>query len=72
LVAGDYRGNGRSDLAIGVPEESYGGFSQAGVVEVLDATRRGLTGVGSQLWARKTSGVPGAPHDQDVFGWAVR
>ena len=41
LAAGDFNGDGRSDLAVGIPYEPLGGFSQGGVV-VLYAQRPGL------------------------------
>ncbi len=35
LAAGDFDGNGSADLAIGVPNDTQGGISQAGTVQVV-------------------------------------
>jgi hypothetical protein len=72
LTAGDFSGTGRYGLAIGVPHESFGGLNQVGAVNVLNADLSGLTGAGSQMWTRDSAGVPGVPHTEDVFGWALR
>jgi hypothetical protein len=41
LAAGDFDGDGRSDLAVGIPAEPLGGYLQGGVI-VLYAKRPGL------------------------------
>jgi hypothetical protein len=53
LAAGDFNGDGKSDLAIGVPRKDIGGLSDAGVVTVLYGASdgSGLGAPGSQLWS---------------------
>jgi len=56
VTAGDFNGDGRADLAVGVPKETLPGSSGCegpcphGAVNVLYGSRRGLTGRGSQYW----------------------
>ncbi|MFO0819304.1 MAG: FG-GAP repeat protein [Pirellulales bacterium] len=69
LGAGDYNGDGRADLAIGIPGEDSGGVLDSGAVEVLYGALGGLTDVGSQLWDESLLG--GILNLGDSFGWAV-
>jgi hypothetical protein len=57
LAAGDFTGDGRADLAIGVPEEHYAGAEAAGVVHVLYGDPTGLTSLGNQMWGGDHLGV---------------
>jgi hypothetical protein len=71
VSAGDVDGDGYRDLAIGAYGEKLGTHSYAGGVHVLRGTKSGLTGTGSQWFARDTPGVPGDLEDES-FGGTVR
>jgi hypothetical protein len=71
LVAADFTGDGRSDLAIGVPQESIGDVDTAGDVVVVPGSATGLTGTGATAWSQNTTGVPGTSEHPDQFGWAL-
>jgi hypothetical protein len=71
LEAGDFNGDNRADLAIGIPREGLSGTSKAGAVAVLLGSRGGLTAAGSTLWHEATSGVLGDVEANDRFGFAL-
>ncbi|MFH8609340.1 hypothetical protein ACH4D5_17860 [Streptomyces sp. NPDC018029] len=68
LAAGDVDGDGRADVAVGVPGED----GAAGRVVLLYGSRTGLTGAGARSYAQDTPGVPGTGERDDRFGGAVR
>jgi hypothetical protein len=68
LSAGDFDGDGRSELAIGVPFETISGYELAGAVEVLAGGPLGLTALGSQLWWRGSAGIVGSAEFHGAFG----
>ncbi|MEO8196498.1 MAG: FG-GAP repeat protein [Thermoanaerobaculia bacterium] len=71
LAAGDFDHDGIADLAIG-SSSSAGGEVQAGTVTVLYGAPGGLSDLGgAQVWSQATSGVPGAPANQEFFGDAL-
>ncbi len=67
----DFNGDGRGDLAIGVPGEGVGSAGNAGGVNVLYGTASGLASAGNQFWSQASSGVLGAAETDDGFGSAV-
>ncbi|MFC4783971.1 FG-GAP repeat protein [Nocardioides sp. MAHUQ-72] len=73
LAVGDLDGDGRADLAIGVPGEGHAGtaVNGPGVVEVLYGSPRGLTASHSQLWSQDSAGVAGRAEPRDAFGTAL-
>jgi hypothetical protein len=50
LAVGDFNGDNRDDLAVGVPFEDVGGKVEVGAVVVLMGSGTGLQTVDSQLW----------------------
>jgi hypothetical protein len=68
LSAGDFNGDGRDDLAIGVRFESVGDVLDAGAVNVLYGSSSGLTANGNQLWTQDSPGIESAAEEGDAFG----
>ncbi len=68
LAAGDFDGNRRADLAVGVPDENVGVFADAGFVNVLYGTATGLLTVGAQGFAEDSLPAPAANANSDHFG----
>lgn len=72
LISGDFDGNGRGDLAIGVPKESIGDAEDAGLVHVLYADGAGvLTADGTQWWYQGLNDLIGTPDSGDEFGGSL-
>lgn len=64
VTSGDFDGDGRDDLAIGVP-----GRGGSGAVLVLYGQRDGLSAKGAQTWSRKSAGLQGGGLTTDAdFG----
>ncbi len=59
LVAADFTGAGRDDLAIGIPREDVEDMVDAGAVAVLKGNKKGLSKKGNLFLTRATKGVPG-------------
>ncbi len=71
LAAGDFNGDGRDDLAIGVPDEDIGSINSGGAVNVLPGTASGLTAAGDQLWHQNSAGIGSFVEAGDRFGAAL-
>jgi hypothetical protein len=71
LAAADFSGDGRADLAIGVPGESVGSATGAGLVNVVYGSKSGLTSTGNQGWTQNTPNVSGSSESGDHFGAAL-
>jgi hypothetical protein len=74
LTAGDFDGDGFTDLAVGASGESVGSVldgRHAGAVNVLYGSTAGLTGSGSQLFTQDSSGVGSTVERDDAFGFAL-
>ncbi|MGQ0624747.1 MAG: FG-GAP repeat protein [Sporichthyaceae bacterium] len=67
LITGDFNGDGRTDLAVGVPGAKQG----RGAVTVLYAGARGLRGAGALNLGQGTAGVEGDGRPGDGFGAAL-
>ena len=67
LAVGDFDGNGRDDLAVGVPGENR----NRGAAAVIYGKASGLTAAGDQLWRQGSAGIQGDAERGDVFGKAV-
>uniref|UniRef100_UPI0004CB3A56 FG-GAP-like repeat-containing protein n=2 Tax=Streptomyces TaxID=1883 RepID=UPI0004CB3A56 len=72
ISAGDVNGDGYADLAVGVPGEEIDDHDYAGGVHIFKGRAGGLSGAGSQWFARNTRGVPGALTADEQFGGLVR
>ncbi|MEU8951163.1 FG-GAP and VCBS repeat-containing protein [Streptomyces sp. NPDC048489] len=72
VSAGDVNGDGYADLAVGVRGEEIDGHENAGAVHIFKGRAGGLSGTGSQWFARNTPGVPGPLTADDQFGDLVR
>ena len=68
LASGDFNRDGYDDLAIGIPGEDVGNIINAGAVQVLYGSSRGLTAAGNQLWDQDTPDVLGQAESSDSFG----
>src|SRR5918995_7031147 len=71
MAAGDFNGDGFTDLAVGAPSEDVGAIELAGAVNVLYGSAAGLSGAGSQLFSQDTAGVAGTAEPFDEFGSAL-
>jgi len=68
LATGDFNGDGRSDVAIGVPGDGGAG---AGAVNVLYGTATGPSATNSQYWTQDSGGILGGSEPGDLFGLAL-
>lgn len=72
LASGDFNGDGRADLAIGVPYEGVSDVTFSGLVHVLYADSSGLlTADGHQWWWQGLNGLPETVEAWDGFGKAL-
>lgn len=71
VAAGDFDGNGKDDLAIGVPGESIGTEEDAGAVNVIYGSAVGLVSAGAQGIDQNTSGIQGVAEAGDRMGVSV-
>ncbi|AXK33160.1 esterase [Streptomyces armeniacus] len=72
LTSGDVNGDGRADIAVGVPYEDLGaGQDDTGAVVLLKGADGGLSGKGAQAFDQSVAGVPGVAEAGDRFGSAV-
>ena len=70
LVAGDLNGDGRDDLAVGVPAESIGTLA-AGGLNLIYGAAGGLTSTGNQLWSQDSPNVQETAEAGDQFAAAL-
>jgi hypothetical protein len=81
LAVGDFNGDGKDDLAIGVPTESFGddraiglpseslgSGARAGAVHVIYGSPAGLSDSGSQFWSQNSEGITDSAETNDHFG----
>jgi hypothetical protein len=73
LAAGNFGKGGRADLAVGVDVEDVGNVVNAGGVNVIYGTARGLSARGNQFWTQNSPGVQEQaepPPSPEAFGEA--
>jgi hypothetical protein len=68
LAAGDFGNGQRTDLAASALGETNKQGSITGAVHVLNGSKSGLTGKGSQIWTQDSPGVPDEAEPRDDFG----
>jgi hypothetical protein len=73
LAAGDFNGDGRDDLAVGVPDEDVGSPRQndAGAVNIIYSSTNGLTSVGDQILTENNIFGSGSAQAGARFGFAL-
>ena len=71
VISPDFDGDGRADLAIGVPGKAVNGHARAGAVQVLYGTPDGPLGAGDEVWTQDSEGVPDRAESLDFFGWSI-
>ena len=70
LAAGDFDGDGRDDLVVGIPGEGVGGSARAGAVQVLYGSASGVS-ARDDLWHQDDAGIQGTVRTGDRFGGSV-
>jgi disulfide bond formation protein DsbB len=68
LAAGDFDGDGYTDLAVGVWGEEVGGVLYAGAVNVIYGSADGLSEAGNQMWHQDSPDIEGGAELGDRFG----
>jgi hypothetical protein len=72
LAAGDFKGDGADDLAMGASHEGVGSIEGAGAVNLLQGgPGSGLSAAGDQLWQQNSPGVVGVAEISDFFGGSL-
>lgn len=71
VTCGDFDGDGRDDLAVGVPGEDIDGRDDVGFVHVLEGRSGGISRAGSLGFGQNTAGVAGTEEAGDRFGAAL-
>ena len=71
VIAGDFDGDGRDDLAIGVPYEDSAQFVDSGVVQVIFGGSNGLRSSGDDFFHEDSPGVVGVIDGNDWFGFTL-
>ncbi|MCP3975414.1 MAG: hypothetical protein GY720_13100 [bacterium] len=71
VAAGDFDGDGYSDVAVGVPNEDDGAKKSIGKVHVIFGGGGGLAATDSELWSQSSAGVGSGAQRNDRFGAAL-
>jgi hypothetical protein len=71
LAAGDFNGDGKSDLAVGVPGQKVSGRIGAGAANVIYGSASGLTATGNQFWSQDSPGIIDVAEPGDRFAFSV-
>ncbi len=74
LSSGDYNGDGRDDLAIGVPSEAIDTLKYAGFVKVIYGSSDGLSATAvlpRQTWTQNSINIKDFSEQIDFFGYSL-
>jgi hypothetical protein len=74
LSAIDFNGDGNYDIAIGIPNEDVGAIEDAGAVQLLYGSSKGLSGtspIANQFWTQDSTNVNDVAEEFDHFGWPL-
>ncbi|MEO8275832.1 MAG: FG-GAP repeat protein [Thermoanaerobaculia bacterium] len=71
LAACDFNGDGRDDLAVGVPGEDLVSALNTGAVEIRYGSAAGLAQDAAAFYTEDTAGIPSEPATNDQFGVAL-
>lgn len=71
LLAGDFNGDGRDDLATGGGTDTVGILANAGSVNVIYGSSTGLTNANDQLWHQDSPAINGTAAVEELFGYAL-
>jgi len=68
LTTGDFNGDGRDDLAVGIPFESIADLAIAGAMHVFYGSGNGLKVSNDQFWHQDVPGIADQAEQSDAFG----
>jgi hypothetical protein len=71
LATGDLGRGAQADLAVGAPGEDVNATPDAGAVNVIYGSRRGLSAAGNQLWQQNSHAIEDVSEAGDGFGSAL-
>jgi hypothetical protein len=71
VAAGDFDGDGRDDLAIGVPRRPVSNLALAGAVQIIYGTADGLSVARARTFDQNTANIPDHAEFGDRFGYAI-
>lgn len=71
LATGDFDRDGFADLAVGIFHEDVGQIQDAGAIEIVYGSERGLRPDRAVAISQQTPGVPGAGEVSDLLGGAL-
>lgn len=70
-VREDFDGDGYQDIAVAAPGAKVGGHARAGYLTVSYGSAHGFDPARTTVITQDTPGVPGAPGENQVFGYAM-
>jgi hypothetical protein len=71
VAAGDFDGDGFTDLAVGVPGEGISQLGSSGAVAILYGSAGGLGSARNQFWTQDNPGILDVAENGDALGSAV-